>query len=203
MLLAAAAASSEPRRLEGSGRVTALPGWRLTPNHHFFARAAEQGFFADRSSKGGPQVTGTFSYVADESIEACIDLFGGGEQLHLSGVGEITSVTYGALLGARFQAPGLLTDALVPYVGLLVGPALVYVAREGFAPDERLVTAYAAAAGLTYRLGERFGLTLEYKLMHARGVVPEISGVNGGGHLFALGFTTYFPSDEPADSPFR
>ncbi|MFZ5471771.1 MAG: hypothetical protein ACOZIN_20270 [Myxococcota bacterium] len=203
-LLLPAAAGAQARRMEGVGRITAYPGWRLTPNDYFYDSASRAGHDPERPSLGGPQVTGSFAYAATDEIEVGIDLFGGAETLRLSGMEPIGSTTYGGLIGVRLQKPGLFFDALVPSFGVHTGPALILVSSRSLErPHEVLTTAYAATAGFTVRLGERWGLSLEYKLLLARGMVPHISGVNGGGHWLSVGFTTYFPSEPGSETGFR
>ncbi|MHB8876077.1 MAG: hypothetical protein ACYC8T_20495 [Myxococcaceae bacterium] len=195
--LGAGEARAEPRRLEGYGRITAAVGWRLTPNDHFYSRARELGRELAASSPGGPAVCLCFGYAANENVEVGIDLHVSGESLRLEGGAPITSITYGALVGVRLQAPGLLFDELVPYVAAFTGPTLVLVSSEDFPTAETFSAAWAGAAGATLRLGERFGATLEYRFLLARGMVPEVSSVNGGGHQLTLGFTVYF-APEPS-----
>ncbi len=105
-------------------------------------------------------------------------------------------MTYGALVGGRLQwpidlgAPAL----LVPSLGLHAGPTLVYVTDEVKGGVERFTQAYALSAALSYRFADTWALTLEYKLMLARGRLPEVpSSVNAGGSWFSLGFTWYLP----------
>jgi hypothetical protein len=188
-------------KLEGAGRVTLLGGWRLTPNDYFANTAAAAGFPLEKPSAGGPMATGTFAYGATENIEVGIDLFGGGETLKLQGLEPYTSISYGALVGARFQT-ALFDGALVPHVGLLLGPLLALVSTPSVQPqEERLVTAYAGLIGASLRFGDRFGATLEYKYILARGIAPGIGGINAGGHWLGIGVTYYVASDPNESSP--
>ncbi len=197
--LAALLASSTPasaQSLEGSGRVTLTGGWRVTHNEHFRERAEAAGFTLT-PSPGGPQAVGTFAYAATSSLEVAIDLFAGAERLRLSGgVDPVTSATYGALIGFRTFWP--LGDAgnVIPNAGLALGPALAWTTGgpEG-GTHERIVTAYAASAGLTWRLTDTFGLALDVRYLVARGVVRGISGVNAGGLWAGIGATWFFAGE--------
>ncbi|MBI3181941.1 MAG: hypothetical protein HYZ28_07335 [Myxococcales bacterium] len=185
--------------LEGFGRVAPCAGWRLTPNDHFRAAASSLGLEVGRPSAGGPQLTGAFGYAASQWVEASIDLFAGGERLSVGG-GTASSVTYGALVGARFQWPGAMGKQLVPYLGLHTGPVLIYVSSESGAA-ETLTQAWAGSAGATLRLGERYGICAEYRLLFARGEVPGVSSLNGGGHWVSVGLVVYFPPEGPFGMP--
>jgi hypothetical protein len=194
------------RSMEGTGRISALPGWRYTPNDHFYAQALRLGFEAEGGWAGGPQLTMAFTYAATEGIEACIDLFGGLDRLGLVGRDDIQVLSYGGLIGARFfwvGEPLFLPEGLIPSVGLFVGPTLVYVTAPDLPSTERLVTGYAVSAGLTARLSEWVGITAEVKLLGARGTVPGISGVNAGGLWAGLGVTWYFPGEPGGQAPLR
>ena len=185
--------------LAGLGRVRLQPGWRLTPNDTFFASATAAGAPPVAPSPGGPALFGSFAYSASELIEVGVDLFAGGEFLRLTGREPLLSLTYGGLIGARLhQALGDLGPfrEVVAHVGLLAGPTLIYVRGGGLAaPTERLTTGYLASAGIFARIGERWGLCADYRLLLARGMVPGIGGVNGGGSWLGLGVVWYFPPE--------
>lgn len=188
-------------RLEGQGRVSLMPGWRLTPNEYFYGSAQLAGHPVTTPSRGGPMGVGSFAYGASEIWEVAIDLFAGTETLRLDGLEPISSVSYGALIGARWQT-ALLWEDLTFTVGLLTGPTLVLVDSRAFSrPIERLTTAYGGNAGLCLRLAGSWGLSLEYRLLFARGVVPSIGGVNGGGHWLSLGVTYFFAPSESSPGP--
>jgi opacity protein-like surface antigen len=193
---AALLASQQARAqsVEGTGRVAVHPGWRYTPNETFRASAADVGHPLTRRSPGGPQITGTFAYAASASIEAAIDLFAGYERLRLDGTEAVTSVTYGALVG--FRAFANLGDRLVPNAGLGLGPVLVYTSGGPVGgPAERLVTGYAALAGISYRLTDSVAVSADARWLLARGTVSEIGGVNGGGAWAGIGVTWLIPPD--------
>ncbi len=181
-----------------------LPGWRLTPNDHFYRSAAEAGFPVEGSSPGGPSFIGTFAYSALANLEVAIDLFGSAEQLHLQGRSAFTSISYGALLGARLQWSGFIAEELTSYVGLFTGPVLIYVTGGDLPqPEEHLATGYAGAVGLTYRLSESFGLTLEYRLLLARGQVTDLGSLNGGGQMLSVGMSFFVPGEGPSRNELR
>lgn len=201
--LAACSASAEAGSVKGQGRIALLGGWRLTPNDHFRGAAAASGFALVRSSPGGPQATGAFAYAATSSIEVAIDLFAGYEELALEQAGELSSITYGGLLGVRFLWPDALAEGLVPHLGLHAGPALVLTSNPALGATEVFTTGYAVSAGIGWRLGERLGVAAEYKLLLARGQVAGVGSINGGGQWLSLGIVFFFPPDEPGSEPFR
>jgi hypothetical protein len=187
--------------LEGMGRITVHPGWRYTPNDAFRTSAAQAGHPLARPSRGGPQITGTFAYAATSSIEVTIDLFAGYETLRLEATEALTSVTYGALAG--FRAFALLgDDRWVLHAGLGLGPVLVYTSGGPLPrPTERLVTGYAAVAGLSYRIGDAISVSGDARWLLARGLVSEIGGINGGGAWAGLGLTWWIPSEPSSVRP--
>ncbi len=193
--LSSGAAHGQGRRFEGFGRLTAGVGWRLTPNDHFYAAAREQGLEPVAPSPGGPAVCLCFGYSATDAIEIGIDLGVSAENLTLVGSAPIHSVTYGALVGVRWQLTNLIGDWVVPYLGAFTGPMLVNVSSAEFGSGETLVGAWAGAAGVSLWLTERMGLTVDYKVMLARGSVPSIGSVNGGGQSLTVGLTFYFPPE--------
>ncbi|HLL54866.1 MAG TPA: hypothetical protein VK447_15030 [Myxococcaceae bacterium] len=182
---------------EGEGRVTLQGGWRLTPNDFFFARAESLGITRESRSIGGPTVVGTFGYMATDALEVTIDLFVGFEQLRLSGREPLSSLTYGGAGGVRYHVPlGSLPFAdLSAHVGALLGPTLVLETGGGIPePTEELVSGYMASAGLSARSGT-MSIALEYRLLLARGFVPGIGGINGGGSWFGLGVTWWIAAE--------
>ena len=64
-----------------------------------------------------------------------------------------------------------------------------------------MVTAYAGLVGATLRFADRFGATLEYKYILARGIAPGIGGINAGGHWLGIGVTYYVAADPNESSP--
>jgi hypothetical protein len=180
--------------LEGAGRISVLPGWRYTPNDTFAASAAATDHPLTRPSPGGLQLTGVFAYAASASIEVAIDLFAGWETLRLEAAEPVTSVTYGALAGFRFYA--LWDERWAPNIGLGLGPVLVYTSGGPAArTTERVVTGYAAIAGLAYRLDPGLSVSAEARWLLARGALPEVGGVNGGGLWAGVGLTWWFAPD--------
>jgi hypothetical protein len=183
--------------LEGVGRVSVQPGWRLTPNGAFYASAAAAGLPASGSSPGGPVLASSFAYSATDYAEVAVDLFLGGEQFRLGDEAPLRSVTYGAAAGVRFQQAlgewGPFQE-VVPYAGFLIGPTLIGVDGGRLsAMHEDVVTGYTASAGVTARLGETWGVCLEYRFLLARGQVPGVGSINGGGNWLGLGLAWYFP----------
>lgn len=194
-LLLSAVATAGP--LQGVGRVSVQPGWRLTPNGPLYLSAAAVGLPAAATSPGGPVIASSFAYSATELVEVAIDLFLGGELFHLGNDPAMWSVTYGAAAGVHFQwALGEWGpfQEVVPYAGLLVGPTLVSVSG-GRLPSshEEAVTGYTGSAGLSARVGDTWGVSLEYRFLLARGLVPGVGSINGGGNWLGLGLAWYFP----------
>jgi len=185
VLVCASAASAT----EGEGRVTVEAGWRFTPNDFFYGSAEKAGFPRERGSIGGPQVAGSFGYFAKDAIEVSIDLLAGAEQLHLVDRPAFTSITYGALVGARFHLT--LFEPVTLYFGVQGGPTLVNLSGGNIEVTEELVSAFQGSVGVGVRLTPEFGVSLEYRYLLARGYVPGIGGVNGGGSWFGIGFTWY------------
>ena len=181
------------QEIEGSGRISLLPGWRYTPNVFFADSADEAGHALTRPSFGGPQITGTFGYAASSSIEVVIELFAGYESLHLEASESVSSVSYGALAGFRGFLP---LESWVLNAGLGIGPVLVYTTggptERGI---ERLTTGYSATAGVSYFLSPSISLTAELRYLLARGFVDGIGGINGGGLWGGVGVTFWMLSE--------
>ena len=188
---------------EGMGRVTVLGGWRLTPNNHFEASAVAAGTPLVSRSPGGPALIAGFGYSATALIEVAIDAIVGAERLHLTGSAPFTSLTYGALLNLRLQ-PQFTADFGMS-VGVGTGPVLVDILNSHFkVASERLTEGWEGEIGLFYRLSPRYSLTLEYRLLLARGTVNGVGSVNAGGSWLGLGFTFWLSgSDRTQISDFR
>ncbi len=197
LLCAGAAQAAYP---EGTGRITLTGGWRYTPNDHFL-RSARAAGLEGTPSPGGPQLTGTFAYAATGGLEVAVDLFGGTERISLQGADAVSSTTYGALVGARGFWP---LGRWVPNLGLALGPALVYTAGGPEQESaERLITCYAATAGLTFLMSDTFALSLDARLLLGRGWVPGISGINGGGVWAGIGASWLFPGEPSRPGAIR
>lgn len=191
--------------LSGVGRFSLEAGWRLTTNKTFY-----NSYYGGRpdltrapGSPGGPLAVGSFAYGISESLELGVDLFAGGERLQLTGQPELTTATYGALVGLRLQSvvPGFGPHGLVPFIGLLAGPTLAYSQFKGATGQEDLKTAYGATLGATLRMNPRWGLTAEYRFVNVRGPVGGLSGqsftsFNGGGSWFSVGLTYTWPPEQ-------
>ncbi|WP_375773254.1 hypothetical protein NR798_21040 [Archangium gephyra] len=220
VLLATGSASAQDEELSplnGVGRMSVQAGWRLSSNgtfyDSFYALPAYQGVQRAPESPGGPFLAGSFAYAVTEFIELGIDLYATGEQLRLTGAPTLTNVTYGALVGLRFQTllDILTPEGVVPFIGFQTGPTLAYSTAEGVGSRELFTQAWAGNVGATFRLSSQWGLTAEYRLAFARGQSvfnnkPEFKGLgsyNAGGNWFALGVTYFFASDpiRPFSSP--
>jgi opacity protein-like surface antigen len=201
VVLAAGTAQAQVA-VEGTGRISLLPGWRYTPNAYFAQSALREGFPLEARSSGGPQLTAAFGYMATATVEVGIDLFAGFERLTLANYGELSSVSYGALLGVRAVVP--LGD-LHPFVGLGLGPTLVLTqpTQQERGSHERLSTGYAVDAGVTYKVAERLAVTLGARWLLARGYVRDIGGVNAGGLWAGLGATWLFAGEPSRPGAIR
>jgi len=213
LLLVAGSASAQEEEalapLIGVGRISVQGGWRLSSNDtfydSFYALPDFQGAERAPPSPGGPFVAGSFAYSVTDLIELGIDLFATGEQLKLTGAPTLNNVTYGALVGVRFQ--GLLDvltpEGVVPFVGIQTGPTLALSQAEGVGVREIFTQTFAGSVGATFRLSHRWGITAEYRLAFVRGQsafntrkeFAQLASYNAGGNWFALGVTYLLPSD--------
>jgi hypothetical protein len=189
--------------LEGVGRLSIQTGWRLTSNDTFY-----NGYYARNpdlvrgpTSAGGPLVVGSFAYGITDMVELGVDLFATGERLRLTDQPMLTTMTYGALVGVRFQTVlDLGPNGLIPFAGILTGPTLAFSQFEGKTAQEVMTQAWAGTLGATLRLNNRWGITGEYRFSFVRGPVGGLDGqkfgsFNGGGNWFALGMTYTWPPE--------
>jgi hypothetical protein len=210
LFIAASASAHELAPLNGVGRISIQGGWRVSSNDtfydSFYALPSNQGLERAPESPGGPFLAGSFAYAVSDSIEIGIDLFATGEQLRLTGAPTLLNVTYGALVGVRFQTvlDFLTPEGVVPFVGIQSGPTLVYSQADLVGKRELFTQAWVGNVGATLRFSSQWGLTAEYRLAFARGqsaynnrdAYKELSSFNGGGNWFALG-VTYFMAPDP------
>lgn len=214
-LLAALAASTAFAQdgapsLEGEGRISIQGGWRYVSNSTFY-----NGYYSQRpglerapQSHGGPLAVGSFAYSVTDLVEVGIDLFATAERMQLTGQPELTILNYGALLGVRFQGwLNLGPEGTVPFLGLLTGPMLASSTFKGQPVRELLSQAWAGSAGATLRLTPKWGITLEYRLVFARGAVAkpgeQFGTFNAGGSWLSVGVNYTFPPEPgPSRAPF-
>jgi hypothetical protein len=205
----ASAQSAGPSALDQTTRITVHGGWRLTSNDTFYERYYDldeyKGLQRAPASPGGPYVGATFGYSASELVEVGIDLFATGERLQLTGSPPITTVTYGALVGLRFQAllDVLTANGVVPFIGLQSGPVLVLSSVDGPGIRETFTQGWAGTVGVNFRLSPHWGLAADYRLVFARGINPfsgsglpglkDLGSYNAGGNWFSVGVTFFFP----------
>ena len=219
LLLAAGSTSAQEALapLNGVGRISIQGGWRLSSNDtfydSFYALPDYQGLQPAAESPGGPFLAGSFAYAASDFIELGIDVFATGERLRLTGAPTLTNVTYGALVGLRFQTllDFLTPQGVVPFVGILSGPSLAYSTAEGVGKREVFTQTWAGAVGATFRFSSHWALTAEYRLAFARGqsaftnngAFKDLASYNAGGNWFALGVTYLLAPDpsRPFSSP--
>jgi hypothetical protein len=196
--------------LEGEGRISIQGGWRYVSNSTFYNGYYSQYPNLERSpqSHGGPLVVGSFAYAVTDLVEVGIDLFGTAERIQLTGQPRLTVLSYGALVGLRFQSwLDLGPEGTVPFLGILTGPMLASSAFQGEPVRELLSQAWAGNAGATMRLTPKWGLTLEYRLVFARGPVSRpnerFGSFNAGGSWLSLGVNYTFPAEPgPSRAPF-
>ncbi len=189
------AASGAPRTVDGMGRVTVGGGFRWVPNDYFAERAKAAGFELLPKPLLSPQGTVSFGYGATDLIEVAIDLLVGFERFSLlNKPAAYSSLTYGAMIGARLVKVDFLLRGLIPYVGAQFGPMLATVTTPSDPRPEKLITGYAVNAGVTWLFADRFGLSLDVRWLWARSYADDISGINVGGLFVSLGVTIVFPS---------
>jgi hypothetical protein len=196
--------------LEGEGRISIQGGWRYVSNSTFYNGYYSQRPALERSPQahGGPLIVGSFAYAVTDLVEVGIDLFGTAERIQLTGQPQLTVLNYGALLGLRFMGwLDLGPEGTVPFLGLLTGPMLASSRFQGEPVRELVSQAWAGNAGATLRLTPRWGLTLEYRLVFARGPVrrpgEQFGSFNAGGSWLSLGVNYTFPSEPgPSRAPF-
>ncbi|WP_233583316.1 hypothetical protein [Corallococcus sp. CA053C] len=216
-------AEAAPSSLDGVGRITVGAGYRLTSNATLYdswygAKGPGAGLERAPESSGAPVGALTFAYAVTDLVELGIDLFGTTQNLRLTeAVGDgttvsrkVTTLAYGALVGLRFQ--GVLDigpQGLVPFAGVLTGPAVISSKREGSGLQENVGQAWVGALGATLRLSSKWGITAEYRLMFLRGPVespntttaPGPFSFSSGGSWFSLGVTYTFPPDPSRPLP--
>ena len=183
---------------EGSGRITLLGGWRLTGNNYFAANAERAGTPLTNASPGGPFVMGSFGYAVLNSVEVSVEVFGGGEKLHLAGKPTLTSLSYGGMVGPRFCPE--LGHGIELSLGLSTGVVLVNESGFGLTTaNEQSVQGWMGEAGLGWRAGPDLTLSVEYRHLFARGIVPGYGGISGGGEWLAFG-VTFWVNPEPSST---
>ncbi len=178
--------------LDGMGRISVVAGYKWTPNWYFESKAAEQG--NPLISRGiSLQGAASFGYGVTSWVELAIDLIGGYEMFILKGYQPFNSVYYGGLIGGRVATLEFFSRNLSAYFGLQAGPALAQVSSDGVSSSERVVLGISVNAGLTYRVVERIGITLDVRYLYARVPVASIGAANVGGLMPSLGVTLFFP----------
>jgi hypothetical protein len=186
--------------LDGTSRLSVQTGWRYTPNTRFYdnyySDVDNRGLQRSRGAIGGPLLTGTFAYSITNLVELGIDLFATYERMQLTGQPGLNAVTYGALLGLRFQHRfDIGPHGLVPSVGLLLGPLLAAAYFDGGFAVENYTQAIGATVGATLGLTPKWGLRVEYRLLAAKGTAEDVGLYEAGGNWFSVGFNYTFPSE--------
>ncbi|MDY7227907.1 hypothetical protein [Hyalangium rubrum] len=199
--------------LKGGSRISVQVGGRFAFNNTFYdsyyARPENAGVARAAPSRFGPLVVGTFAYSITDSLELGIDLFGTLQQFDLTNQPRLTTTSYGALLGMRYQAWwDLGPHGTVPFLGVLTGPMLASTKFDGGKVRETLSQTWAVATGATLRLSPTWGLCVEYRHVFARAAVGQpdqrFSSLNAGGSWVSLGVTYNFPHQpsNPLERPF-
>lgn len=193
-----------PPRLRGVGRASLQTGWRLTTNETFYRVYYGRHPELERGpgSPGGPLLVGSFGYAFTEAVELSVDVVATGERLRLTGQPTLTTMTFAALVGARFQKllAGVGRHGLVPFAGLHLGQAYVMSRFDGVdGNQEGIPFVLMLSTGATLRLSAHWGLTAEYRLAFTRGRpgfvrqadlgLESFSTYNAGGNWLSMGFT--------------
>lgn len=200
----------KPRReLEHTSRFSLLTGWRYAPNGRFF-----DGYYQDPdnvglersgSGIGGPLLSGAFAYSPTNFFELGIDLFATYERFKLTGQPGLNAVTYGALIGLRFQHKFEVgPHGLIPSAGVLIGPMLAASYFDGGQAVENYTQSIGLTAGATVNLSEVWGLRFEYRLLTGRGEAEDIGPYEAAGSWFSVGLNYQFESapDRPMGRMF-
>jgi hypothetical protein len=205
--LGASASELEPELGEGPsapGRVTVFGGVTLLPNDHLAAQARTAGYSPGwGQGTMGPSVQASFGYRATPMWEVAIDLLGAYHTLPFDGADPLTMFDYGAHAALLFSPRlSLLGIRLTPYLGATIGPTLIFV-RGGplNAAKETLATGYSGVGGIHIGLGDLTALSLGARIMLARGEVPSVGSINGGGLWVGVGFTWLIVGTEPRPPP--
>jgi hypothetical protein len=198
-----------PPELDGSRRFSLVTGWRYTPNTRFYedyyADPDNRGLKRSAGAFGGPLLAGSFAYSVTNLIEVGIDLFATYERMLLTGKPGLNAITYGALVGLRFQHRFELgPHGLIPSVGVLLGPLLAAAYFDGGRAVENYTQAIGTTVGATLGLTPEWGLRFEYRLIAAEGAAENVGTYQAGGSWFSVGINYQFPSvpDRPMDRRF-
>lgn len=195
-------AGSASAQQEGAGRISIMPGWRLTPNDYFAQHAAAAGFPLKHPSPGGPAVVASFGYGALAHLEIAIDLFFTEEQLALQNASKpLTNISYGGLAGLRTQPE--LGAGFSLSLAAETGFVLVNVSGGGQEATERVANGWAGELGVHYALSDLFTLGLEYRYLLARGWVGNVGSINGGGSWLGLAFSFKTAAQTPLSRDIR
>ncbi len=187
-----------PPKLEGTSRISVLGGWRYAPNFTFYNNyyfdQDNRNLQRSRGSIGGPLLTGSFAYSVTELIEVGIDLFATYERMELTNKPGLNAVTYGALVGLRFQKRFEIGPAgLIPSLGILAGPHIAAAFFDGGRSVENGGTGFGLTAGATLRLDPTWGVCFELRQIFARGEAEDVGFYNAGGSWLAVGVTYILP----------
>jgi hypothetical protein len=149
------------------------------------------------ASKGAPfkNANASFGYGVLDFLEIAIDGYFAYERFSLSGWAPFSSFTYGGFLGARLTKMDFPFRNFVPYVQVMSGATLSIVSSPDVPGTEKLQPGFAAGAGFTYRILERFGVSFDFKWLMARHFIADLAGMNVGGLWFTVGLTLFFPSE--------
>jgi hypothetical protein len=203
--------------LNGVGRISIQGGWRLTSNETLYRawygrNDAYKALSRAREVAGGPMAVGSFAYAFTDMVEVGIDLFITGGKLYLNspeGERTLETLSYGAAVGLRFQTvlPEVGPYGLVPFAGILTGPALTASRLNGEDMQESTSQAWMGSLGATLRLSPRWGVTAEYRLAFLRGPVGalvdnrRVATYSTGGNWFTVGVTYSFPPEPTRPLP--
>lgn len=201
LLLLAAPALADG--VDGWGILSAGAGLRWVPNWWFQAHAAAAGTPVTPTFDGGPQGTVSFGYGVGPTLALFVDGFIGYQGFSLTlpdGQENPYAVTSsGAVVGPRLIGTDVLFRGWSPWVSVQAGPFISSITSHFKNEPERLLLSFSASGGCTWRVGERYGVTLEARYVYARSAVTGISGINVGGVTGSVLFTMYFPPSMKRD----
>jgi opacity protein-like surface antigen len=180
---------------EDTTRLGIQVGYRWEPNARFSELAALNGYPTSGSSSGGPVVMAIFGYRPMEKIEVAFEVgfsfqsfnFQTGQSMQLTQVPATASVRY-----VPFGGSG----KLFPYVGAGYGYLLNFFSNAPTGVTESHGSSPLVLAGLTYEVGERVSLSLEYRYAYCRVELPGLGFMQVGGSTFTLGISIGFPPEQ-------
>lgn len=197
VLAGGSALAQEGMGIDGVGRISVVGGFRWVPNWHFKEKAAEAGYPMVPTLEGGASGAVSFGLGVSRFLEVAVEVPLGYHGFQLEGPDgtreDFTSFSAGAYLGPRLVASDVLFKGLLAWAGAGGGGLLTTVGGRRQEIPERLVLSFTVAGGLTWRITQTYGISLEVRYVNGRNAVAGISGINAGGVWFNAGLTIFFP----------